>query len=376
MKQGMSLPGQQPRCLALFQPRIEGDEALLELASCRFREAGIGPEYYAASPDELAWLLRFKPWPEAATTVHLARDIDPLKPEGSDRIFAFAKRFSQEVFGFIIHDRPEMAERSKAYLAALTKINDRLAALPGKPLLFIEYTAGLSPNFFCSFIEGLADLDQVSACLDIGHLGIKVIRTAFHKVYPDHDLRTFNPNDPRLPDYIEVMEKCVRHARPSVIKVITRLGKLNKPLHFHLHDGHPLSTLSPFGVSDHLSFFQTIPLPIIHKGKKITGPMFGPKGLQAIIKKTLEINRPALLSFTLEIHPTQERATLIEESQLFHHWQDKTNAERQNHWLTTLIQNHKLLQKSITAAGQTTSKKNSPIVQPVLASKKQIGKAT
>lgn len=344
------MPGQQPRCMALFQQRIEGDEALLELAARRFRDAGMGAEYYAASPEDLAWLLRFKPWPEAPTTVHLARDIDLLTPEGRDRFFNFAERFSHDVYGFILHDRAEMAEKSAVYIAALADINRSLAELPGKPLLFIEYAVGLAPDFFCSFIEGIGNLGRISACLDIGHLGINAIQADFKKVYPNRDVCAFTPNDPDLPHYLEAIQKSVRSARPAVKKVITRLAKLNKPLHFHLHDGHPLSTLSPFGISDHLSFFQTIPLPISCKGKKNIDLMFGPNGLGAIIKKTLEVCEPSLLSFSLEIHPTDERAPLVEWPQLFQHWQDKTNAEKQNHWLTTLIRNHELLQKSIKAA--------------------------
>jgi hypothetical protein len=347
----MSMPGQQPPCLALFQQRIDGDKALLELAAHRFRDAAIGPEYYAASPEELAWLLQFKPWPEAPTTVHLARDIDLLTPEGRDRLRNFAQRFGHEVRGFVLHDREEMAEKSEAYLTALTDINRTLGELPTRPLLFIEYAVGLAPDLFCEFIERLTDLEQISACLDIGHLGINAIQNDFKKVYPDQDICAFTPNDPLLPDYLDAIQKSVTAARPAVKKVITRLAKLNKPLHFHLHDGHPLSTLNPFGVSDHLSFFQTIPLPVVYKGKKHLGPMFGPKGLVAIIKKTMEVCDPALLSFSLEIHPTDQQAPLEEWPQLFQHWQDKTNAEKQNHWLTTLIKNHELLQKAIKAAG-------------------------
>ncbi|MDH5524621.1 MAG: hypothetical protein OEY01_11610 [Desulfobulbaceae bacterium] len=344
------MTGHSPRCMALFQQRIEGDEALLELAARRFKNAGLGPEYYAESPEELAWLLHFKPWPEAPTIVHLARDINLLTPDGRDRLLGFAQRFNREVSGFILHDRLEMVEKGEDYLAALTEINQRLAELAQPPLLFIEYAVGLAPDLFCAFIESLAQLPQISACLDIGHLGINAIRADFNKTYPGRDVCGFTPNDPLLPDYIEAIQKSVRSAKPAVIQVISRLAKLNKPLHFHLHDGHPLSTLSPFGVSDHLSFLQTIPLPVAGKGSKKLGPMFGARGLAAIIKKTLELCDPALLSFSLEIHPTDERAPLVEWPQLFQHWRDKTNAEKQNHWLTTLIKNHQLLQQSLDAA--------------------------
>ena len=344
------MSGQQPRCMSLFQRRIDGDESLQELASNRFRDAGMGPEYYADSPDELAWLLRFKPWAEAPTMVHLSRDIDLITPEGRENFLNFAQRFSHDVSGFVLHDREEMTKNIEGYLTALTEINRILAELPGKPLLFIEYAVGLAPDIFCSFIEGINHLAQISACLDIGHIGIKAIQNDFQKNYPNRDVCAFTPNDPNLPDYLEAIQKSVRSAGPAVKKVITRLAKLNKPLHFHLHDGHPLSTFSPFGISDHLSFFQTINLPFSFKRKKSLGPMFGPKGLSGIIKKTMALCDPALLSFSLEIHPTDEQAPLEEWPQLFQHWQDKTNAEKQNHWLTTLIRNHELLQKTIETA--------------------------
>lgn len=42
-----------PRILALFQKRIEGDDALLQLAGLRFKEAGLGTEFYAETTAEL-----------------------------------------------------------------------------------------------------------------------------------------------------------------------------------------------------------------------------------------------------------------------------------------------------------------------------------
>jgi hypothetical protein len=36
-----------PPLLALFQKRIDGDDALLHLAGVRFKEAGLGTEFYA-----------------------------------------------------------------------------------------------------------------------------------------------------------------------------------------------------------------------------------------------------------------------------------------------------------------------------------------
>ena len=62
-----------PRMLALFQKKIEGDDALLRLAPLRFKEAGLGAEYHAETSDELEWLLSFRLSQDAPVVVHLSR---------------------------------------------------------------------------------------------------------------------------------------------------------------------------------------------------------------------------------------------------------------------------------------------------------------
>jgi hypothetical protein len=118
---------------------------------------------------------------------------------------------------------------------------------------------------------------------------------------------------------------------------------LSKPLHFHLHDGHPLSPFSPYGVSDHLSFFEEIPVPFTFRGKNVISTMFKPEGLDRIIAQALKVPSPDQLSFTLEIHPKFDKTPLNGYSHLFNHWTDKTHAEQMNHWLSVLVQNHGLL---------------------------------
>jgi len=114
-----------------------------------------------------------------------------------------------------------------------------------------------------------------------------------------------------------------------------------------LHDAHPLSTFSPFGVSDHLSFLAEIPIRFDYHGRRSVPPMFGPAGLGRIVAKAIEA--VGGVSFTLEIHPTAERLALGDAAALFGHWQDKTNAEQMNHWLSVLGRNHALLLESIKA---------------------------
>jgi hypothetical protein len=59
-----------PRQQAIFQRLIHGDHALLELAQRRFREAGLGAEYYPDSPEELHDTLRFQPSESDRYTIH------------------------------------------------------------------------------------------------------------------------------------------------------------------------------------------------------------------------------------------------------------------------------------------------------------------
>ena len=131
-----------------------------------------------------------------------------------------------------------------------------------------------------------------------------------------------------------------------MLNVIQALGRLEKPLHFHLHDGHPLSTISPFGVSDHLSFLVEIPIPFEYKGRRSLDPMFGPSGLSRIVTESLQLLGPDRVFFTLGIHPAEGRLPLANADYLFNHWRDKTNAERMNYWLSILAQNHKLLNEA------------------------------
>ena len=78
--------------------------------------------------------------------------------------------------------------------------------------------------------------------------------------------------------------------------------------------------------------------------------MFGPQGLADIVAAALQTIGADQLSFTLEIHPVGDRLPLDEAADLFRHWQDKTNAEKMNHWLAMLVENHRLLKELIPQA--------------------------
>lgn len=334
--------------LALFQKRIEGDDALLELAGLRFRKAGLGAELQAETVAELHHLLRFAPGPEAPVVVHLSRDIDLFNTESHWLILDFAGSFQDRVYGFVLHDQAAIQTGLDEYATLLAEMDRGLhSSLPSRPYLFIEYAVGLEPALFCELFRKIANLKQISACIDIGHLGIRQVRESFCQLHPDRDVCALTPSTPDLPELIADVRTAVDNALPAVLGTVRSLAGLGKSLHFHLHDGHPLSTSSPFGVSDHLSFFDEIPLPFPFADKKALPLMFGPAGLAQIVAATLESLAPELLSFTLEIHPTHGRLPLGDAAHLFAHWQDKTNAEWMHYWLAVLLQNHHLLQQAV-----------------------------
>ena len=339
-----------PPLLALFQKRIEGDDALLRLASLRFREASLGTEFYAESLGELEWLLGFCPSTERPVVVHLNRELDILSENDRELIFKFASSFSGRLLGLVIHDQPELATRSDEYLAALREIGSRLDQISNSPLLFLEYAAGLDPALFVEALHALSDSERVSGCLDVGHLGLWQVRTAYARLHPGDDVCRLTPEAPGVPLVIDDLQGAVESALHLVLDVIRVVGILGKPLHFHLHDGHPLSTASPFGVSDHLSFLDEIPIPFEYGGRYALPLMFGPSGLAALVSAAIRFLGAGKVTMSLEIHPTEGTRPLGYASDLFLHWLDKTNAERMNHWLSVLLQNHQLLKDACRQA--------------------------
>ena len=340
----------RPHTLALFQKRLDGDDALLALAALRFRQAGLGAEFYANTPDELDRLWELRPTPDAYCTVHLNRRLNMLDERNRDLVVDFASRFQERIYGLVMHDQPEMVSARAAYTRAAEALALRLEKIGNSPILFVEYAAGLEPDQFAGFFEQIRGSDRISACIDIGHVGIRQARQSYAHRHCDDDVCALTPDHPRLPELVVDVQEAVCSARPTTIKLIQELGKLGKPLHFHLHDGHPLSAFSPYRVSDHLSFLYRIPIPFEYEGKWSLAPLYGPSGLSELVSKSLDSLDPAKLSFTLEIHVPDGRLPLRDAKHLFAHWQDKTNAERMNQWLWVLLENHQLLESALEKA--------------------------
>ncbi len=336
----------------LIKQDLEGDDALLRLGQVRLQEAGLGAEIYPVTPEQLTEQLAFCP-ADRPCTAHLPRNLNLLLPEARERILEYAVRAAGRLHGLIVHDDWQFGDRREQVSLAFRDLDRRLTTLPDAPLLFVEYAAGLPPDVFAGFFEKTVELRRVCACIDISHVGIQVCKTAFTRNSPGVDLFSLR-NPPELQRHIEDVQGAAAEALPVVVGLVKRLARLGKPLHFHLHDGHPLSTLSRYGVSDHLSFLQEIRLPFAYRGRQLVGGIFGPAGLRAIVRATLEGLAPERVSFMIEVHRQEGRSPLGAYRSLLAHWKDVTNGERMNYWLDVLLENAVLLREAC-AQVQTAS---------------------
>ena len=96
---------------ALFQQRVDGDDALLRLARLRFEQFGLAAEIYGGSAGELDHILAFVPSDVRRPMVHLPRHIDLLREADRAVVAAIVRPFGDRVSGFVVHDRLEMPAR-------------------------------------------------------------------------------------------------------------------------------------------------------------------------------------------------------------------------------------------------------------------------
>jgi hypothetical protein len=345
---------------ALFQQRVDGDDALLKLAALRFAQMGAAAEVYAGTPDQLEYVLPFVPSHASSPIVHLSRDLNVLHRRDRAVVREFADRFCGRVAGLVVHDKREMGAQTERLLAGMRELDAHLGQRPGSPLVFLEYAAGLDRGWFVEVAERLQDAERVSCCIDVGHIGLRQAAARFADSHPGLDLKKLGPADDRLPDLVADVQDAVGRALPHVLDVIRSLGRLGKYVHFHLHDGHPLVP----GLRDHFSFLTRLPIPFSYQGRRSLNMMYGPDGLASIVSTAVDTCPPHGVSFTAEIHQVEGRLPLADAGWLFPHWQDTTNAERMNYWLSVLSDNvmlisryagHDLRQASIVRRPELTS---------------------
>jgi len=330
----------------LFQRRVAGDDALLELARLRFAQMGVAAEVYADSPEELEHLLRFVPPHPYRPVVHLNRGVNVLNAPSRAVVGEFADRFAGRIAGLVVHDKYEMGEQTDRLLSVMRELDARLSERPGGPLVFLEYAAGLEPGWFVEVAERLRDAERVSCCIDVGHLGVRQASARFGRSHPGLSLGSLSPEDGRLADLVADVQEAVGSAVQDVLDVIRSIGSVGKHVHFHLHDGHPLIP----GLPDHFTFLTRLPVPFSYQGRRSLSMMYGPGGLAAIVSAAIGACRPEAVSFTLEIHQVEGRLPLADASRLFARWRDVTNAERMNYWLSVLGENALLVSQRLAGS--------------------------
>jgi hypothetical protein len=328
---------------ALFQRRVAGDDALLKLAGLRFAQMGLAAEVYADTPEELEFVLQFVPAHPYLPVVHLNRGVNVLHERDRAVVAEFAGRFAGRLAGVVVHDNREMGAQTDRLVTVMRELNGRLRERPDGPIVFLEYAVGLEPAWFVEVAERLQSAERVSCCLDVGHIGIRQASARFARSRSDLSLRDLHPDDRRLPELVADVQNAVKGAVQDVLDVIRSMGRIGKPLHFHLHDGHPLVP----GLADHFSFLARLPIPFSYRGRRSLGMMYGPGGLASIVSAAVESCRPESVSFTLEIHQVEGRLPLADAARLFRHWRDTTNAERMNYWLSVLGDNATLVSQRL-----------------------------
>jgi len=338
---------------ALFQQRVAGDDALLRLAGLRFAQMGAAAEVYADTPDQLEYVLRFVPQAGRLPVVHLNRGVNVLHERSRAVVAEFAGRFAGRVSGLVVHDQREMAAQTDRLVTLMRELDGRLCQRPDGPVLFLEYAAGHDPGWFVDVAELLRDAERVSCCVDVGHIGVRQATAAFWHRHPGLGLGHLSPTDGRLPDLVADVQDAVRSSLPTVLDVTRSLGQIGKPVHFHLHDGHPLVP----GLSDHFSFLTRLPIPFSYQGRQSLSTMYGPAGLAAIVSAAIEAC-PQGTSLTAEVHQAEGRLPLGDAAWLFPHWRDVTNAERMNYWLSVLSENVLLISQGVAqgVAGQAAAR--------------------
>lgn len=328
----------RPDVRALFQQRVAGDDALLRLAAVRFRQAGMPAEVYADNPDHLEYLLGFVPEHRTLPVVHLNRSANLLDGSGRSLVEAFASRFAGRVAGLVVHDKRDMVDRLPEVVAALRALGTPRRGRPGRPMVYLEFATALPVDRFVDLAQRISEVELASMCIDIGHVGIQQAKRSLIESRPDLAGRGLSARDPRLPEVVDEVLAAARTALPAVLRLTETIGEIGKPVHFHLHDGHPLVP----GLSDHFSFLTRVPIPFSVAGRYALPSMFGPAGLADVLRTAVRACPPGSASFTLEIHQVEGRLPLVDTADLFAHWRDLANAERMNYWLIVLADNHLL----------------------------------
>ena len=336
-----STTGDGPVVHVLFQKRVPGDDALLRLARMRLEQAGLAAEVYAGSAAELEGVLHFAPQQPELPTVHLSRGLHLLDADDRSEVLTLIQRFGSRVAGFVVHDQADMPGRLPEVTAAAAELSRALAA-SGSARLYLEYAAGVDVEAFAEVGSALAPAERVGVCVDVGHIAVQEATRHFALACPHvgRELSRLDVADPRLPGLADDVVAATTAGRAAVAEVVAAVAEQGNPVHYHLHDGHPLFP----GLSDHRGFLRTMPVPFDYAGRRSLPMLFGVAGLAEVLDQAARAHPPQLRSLTLEIHRGFGRLQLDAEAAAhFGHWERLGGAERTHAWLALLLENAELV---------------------------------
>ena len=324
-----------PDIFGLLSYHIDGDYALFHLARERYSRAGFGLEVHPGSQEHLQELFKFMPEMKPAS-VHLPYDA-VLYNDHTDFIAGMVLSGGDKVKTYVLHDTMEYLNDAAKGIELLKKL-DSLLAGTSHGRVCLEYAAGLPFDLFLEIINEISCLDNIGVCIDIGHVGIGAVKQDYQLKFPGQDVCSIKPSTSLSKEIYAEIASSVIAGRNKALEYIEELCRCGVYTHFHLHDGHPLSTFSPYSVCDHLPFYWEIPTMIPEIGS--VGGMYGVSGLEEILriaKNNLDVQ---MSSFTLEVHPQAGKSRIDEEFlAYFSDWNDLTNAQWMNYWIDIVIQN-------------------------------------
>lgn len=278
------------KIVGIFADRIPGEDKILELQKTRYEEMGIGAEMYCRSPEHLEHLLKFKPDNKNITTAH--------PPYESNLVNANSiGEYADNLYGLIVHDHA-------VYYSNLNGLKDALNNIRVKPTIFIEYSAFASLDQFRELFELIKAIDNISICLDTGHLALRIVYDIFKEKSSDNifDYREDGAKFKDLEKALPKIKESVKETAPRLVDYVASFAGKGKPIHLHIHDAHPLSKTFPNSLSDHQSFFGPAKIKLNGQETIELPKLIGIEDLKQILSHDFSVN--------IEVHPDYSREDL------------------------------------------------------------------
>lgn len=320
--------------LGMMKPMVAGDMALYQLIQRRYEQLGIGGEIYPQTPTHFRELKNYLPAGQISLA-HLPYHLNVREEEHFAQIVEYAEIGG--VRGFTLHERRSYLENHDEFLACLEKLSKKLSTLNQPPAIFIEFVSANTLDDYYHLMANAVQIPHIFPCLDVGHIAVDYCREILTRLLPNTNQDELSPESPDLPKMLDAIQQAVKQTLTPTFAYLREFAALKlAKWHFHLHDAHPLSRLSPYPIRDHLSYLQAIKLPFNFRGNNFLAGIFSVLGAQELRKVISEFSGE--LSVMLEIHAQNGRVSLADDGDLFAHWHDVTNAEIMNYHLQLVSQ--------------------------------------